>query len=405
MNATVNPSRIFNLCCISLIVTAMTFAIRAGILGQLGNQFGLSDTELGWINAMAFWGFPLATIFGGVLYNMLGAKKLISLAFVFHVLGLVLTIMASGFWELILSSFMIGFANGAVEAGCNPLIAATYHNKKVTMLNRFHVWFPGGIVIGALLSTLMDSFSFGWQAKVAVILIPAFIYGFMIFTSAFPQFAKEETSTFGNLKGLTSPLYILLIICMTLTATTELGTQQWIEKILGSTGVSPMIILAMITGLMAVGRYFAGPVIHRLNPNGILLGSAIMAALGILLMSQATGPMIYLAAILFAIGCTYFWPTMIGCVAVYTPQTGALGMSLIGGAGMLAVGFWNPVIGSWFDAARANASNLNLSAGKIEVIAGQEVLMKLFVFPVILIVVFAALYWFMRKINSGAAVH
>ena len=83
MNTTVNPPRIFTLCCISLIVTAMTFAIRAGILGQLGEQFSLSDTELGWINAMAFWGFPTATIFGGVLYNLIGAKRLIGLAFVF----------------------------------------------------------------------------------------------------------------------------------------------------------------------------------------------------------------------------------------------------------------------------------------------------------------------------------
>jgi fucose permease len=404
MNTTVNPPRIFTLCCISLIVTAMTFAIRAGILGQLGAQFSLSDTELGWINAMAFWGFPTATIFGGVLYNLMGAKRLITLAFVCHVAGLVLTILADGFWGLIISSFMIGFANGAVEAGCNPLIASTYHDRKVTMLNRFHVWFPGGIVIGALLSTFMDSLGFGWQEKVAMILLPSFIYGYMIMTTRFPEFGKEETSTLSNIKGLISPLYLFLIVCMTLTATTELGTQQWIEKILGSTGVSPMLILAMITGLMAVGRFYAGPVIHRLNPNGVLLGSAILAASGIFMMSQASGMMIYVAAILFALGCTYFWPTMVGAVAVYTPQTGALGMSLLGGAGMFAAGFWNPVIGGWFDAARSEAHVLNPDPAVVEVIAGQQVLLKLFVFPIILIVAFSVLYWMMRRVNAAATV-
>lgn len=405
MNTDINRSRIFNLCCISLIVTAMTFAIRAGILGQLGAEFSLTDTELGWINAMAFWGFPLATIFGGVLYNAIGAKKLLALAFVFHGLGLVLTIMADGFWGLILSSFLIGFANGSVEAGCNPLIASTYKDNKVTMLNRFHVWFPGGIVIGALLSTAMDGMGFGWQEKVATMLLPTALYGYLTFTSRFPEFAKEDTSTMSNLKGLLSPLYLFLVICMTLTATTELGTQQWIEKILGSTGVSPMLILAMITGLMAVGRFYAGPVINKLNPNGVLLGSAILAASGIFMMSHAQGNMIYVAAILFALGCTYFWPTMVGYVAVYTPKTGALGMSLIGGAGMFAAGFWNPVIGGWFDTARNQAGELNLSAEQVDIIAGQEILMKLFVFPVILIIAFAGLYWVMRKVNAEKAIH
>lgn len=400
MTTTINQSKIFTLCCISLIVTAMTFAIRAGILGQLGIEYGLTNTELGWINAMAFWGFPLATIFGGVLYNALGAKKLISLAFICHLIGLTLTITAEGFWGLIFSSFMIGFANGSVEAGCNPLIASIYHTNKTTMLNRFHVWFPGGIVIGALVSSAMSYLGFTWQATVAIMLIPTFIYGYLIFTSKFPDADPQANSTLSNLKGLMSPLYLVLVICMTLTATTELGTQQWIEKILDSTGVSPMLILAMITGVMAVGRFYAGPVIHKFNPVGVLLGSAVLATLGIYMMSIAQGNFIYLAAILFALGCTYFWPTMIGSVAEYTPKTGALGLSLIGGAGMFAAGFWNPVIGTWFDSAKAQAATLNLSHEEINVVAGQSVLMNLLVFPIILIVVFTFLYLFINKAQS-----
>ena len=393
----INRSQVFNLCCIALVTTAMTFAIRAGILGQLGTEFGLTDTELGWVNAMAFLGFPVATMLGGALYNSLGARKLVTLAFLCHLLGLALTISAEGFWGLLISTFLIGFANGSVEAGCNPLVAELYPKEKTRMLNRFHVWFPGGIVIGALLSSGMTGMGLGWQMQVGIILVPTFVYGALLLRSRFPQFDRTEHSTLANFKNLFSPLYLFLLVCMTLTATTELGTQQWIERILGASGASPMIILAMITGLMAVGRYFAGPLIHRLNPVGVLLASAVCAAGGIFLMSQAQGSTVYMAAILFALGVTYFWPTMLGCVAEYTPQTGPLGLSLIGGVGMFAVSMWNPVIGSWIDSARTKAQAMQLSDSQVDVAIGQEVLMKLFSFPVVLIVAFAGLYWFMHK--------
>jgi len=375
----------------------MTFAIRAGILGQLGEQFGLTSTQLGWVNAMAFLGFPIATMLGGIIYNAIGAKKLVALAFACHLLGLLLTISADGFWALLISTFLIGFANGSVEAGCNPLIAQMYPNNKTTMLNRFHVWFPGGIVIGALASSAMTSSGFNWQWQVALILIPTAIYGAMMLTAQFPKFDAQKNSTSSNVKNLLSPLYIFLIICMTITAVTEFGTQQWIEQILGSSGASPMVILALITGLMALGRYFAGPIVHRFSPSGVLLGSAVFSTIGIFLMSQAQGNAIYFAAALFAIGVTYFWPTMIGCVAEYTPKTGALGMSLIGGAGMFAMSLWNPVIGYWIDDAKQQAQASNISIEQIEIVAGQAVLENLLIFPIVLIVVFIGLHLFITK--------
>ncbi|MDN3637811.1 hypothetical protein QWY82_03215 [Simiduia curdlanivorans] len=100
-----NPQRLFIGCSLALVVTAMTLAIRAGILSQLNRELGLSDTELGWINGMAFLGFPIATMTGGLLYNLLGAKRLMLMAFVGHLVGLVLTISADGFWLLLSSSF------------------------------------------------------------------------------------------------------------------------------------------------------------------------------------------------------------------------------------------------------------------------------------------------------------
>ncbi|WP_462175885.1 MFS transporter [Pseudoalteromonas gelatinilytica] len=388
---------VFRLCCIALIVTSMTFAIRAGILGQLGSEFGLTDTELGWVNAMAFLGFPVATMVGGIIYNAIGAKKLVALAFICHLLGLVLTITADGFWGLLVSTFLIGFANGAVEAGCNPLIAEMYPKNTTTMLNRFHVWFPGGIVIGALASNFMSGAGLNWQWQVALILIPTVIYGAMLIKAQFPRFDTRTHSTSSNIRHLFTPLYIFLVACMTFTATTEFGTQQWIERILGSSGASPMVVLALITGLMAVGRFFAGPIVHKLNPTGVLLGFAICASLGIFMMSQAEGSMIYLAAMLFALGVTYFWPTMLGCVAEYIPKSGALGMSLMGGAGMFAMSIWNPVIGSWIDTARSSAEASGASAEQIEILAGQAVLQNLLIFPIILIVAFIGLHLVIDK--------
>ncbi|MGC6432154.1 MAG: MFS transporter [Jejuia sp.] len=396
----INKNRLFLASCISLIVTAMTFAIRAGILGQLGTDFALSDKELGYVNGMAFLGFPIATIFGGLVYNSLGARKLMVIAFVAHLLGLLLTIFAGGFWTLLISTFFIGFANGSVEAACNPLIADMYTDNRTTMLNKFHVWFPGGIVIGALASKFMTDLEMGWQMQIGIMLIPTLLYGFLFFGQKFPKSENIVSDTKTNVKSLLTPLFIFMVICMTLTATTELGTQQWVEKILGNSGASPMLILAMVTGLMAIGRYFAGPIIHKLNPPGVLFGSAIISAIAIYMMSSATGGMVYVAAILFAIGVCYFWPTMIGFVSEYLPNTGALGMSLIGGIGMFATSIWQPVIGSWLDSAKANALDSGASLEQAELMAGQETLSNIAIFPMVLVVLFGILYTQRKKLEA-----
>ena len=173
----------------------------------------------------------------------------------------------------------------------------------------------------------------------------------------------------------------------------------WINSMafLGNSGASPMLVLAMVTGLMAVGRQFAGPVIHKLQPPGVLLFSAVIATIGIYSMSVASGPMVYLAAILFAIGVMYFWPTMIGFVGEYLPNTGALGMSLIGGMGMFATGIWRPVIGSWLDGARDDALAIGLAADAAELAAGQATLDNLALFPLALIFLFTVLIVVMKK--------
>ncbi|MDP5231367.1 MAG: MFS transporter [Cellulophaga sp.] len=395
-----NKNKIFVAACMALIVTSMTFAIRAGILTQLGIDFEISNKELGWINSMAFLGFPLAMLVGGLLYNSLGAKNLLIVAFVCHILGLVLTIYAGGFWTLIISTFFIGFANGSVEAACNPMIADMYSNNRTAMLNKFHVWFPGGLVIGALVSKFMTDGGLGWQLQIATMIIPTLIYGYLVFTEKFPQSENIESDTKANIKALANPLFIFMLVCMTLTATSEFIPQQWIETILGSSGASPMLVLALVTGIMALGRFFAGPIVHKLNPIGVLLMSAIITASAIYFMSVADGNMIYVAAALFALGVCYFWPTMIGFVSEYTAKTGALGMSLVGGAGMFATSIWNPIIGSRLDTEKATAIASGLTGEGADVAAGKAVLGFMVYFPLALIVLFGILFVIRKKIET-----
>ena len=187
---------------------------------------------------------------------------------------------------------------------------------------------------------------------------------------------------------------------MTLTAVTELGTQQWLVPLLDKSGASPMLILAMVTGVMAVGRYFAGPIVHKLNPVGVLFMSAIISTLAIYLMSIVDGTSLYFVSILFAFGVCYFWPTMIGFVSEYLPKTGALGMSLVGGMGMFATGIWQPVIGSWIDQNTQLALESGLTQDLAEITAGKATLANITYFPLILILFFGILYLNRKKLEK-----
>lgn len=404
-------NRLFVLSCVALCVTAMTFAIRAGMLNDLGAEFSLTKAQLGWTASMAFFGFPAATIVGGLLYNAIGPRLIMIVAFFGHLLGLILTIFAGGFWGLMISTFLVGFANGAVEAAGNPMIANMYKDNKTTMLNKFHVWFPGGIVVGSLAALAVKKLFGGagnptWQIEIAVMIIPTLIYGYMVFTTKFPDVRLDKTDltdTGKNLKALISPLFIFMCVLMTITATTELGTQQWVGSLLESSGANPLIILALVTGLMAVGRYFAGPLVHALNPLGVLLMSAVVTTLGVFLLSISTGGMTYIAAIVFAIGVCYFWPTMVGFIGEYMPKTGALGMSIIGGAGMMGLAMWQPVIGGWIDSETAKAEAAGLVGDAVQLAAGQATLGKILYFPIVLIASFALLFFLRNKIGIKAS--
>ena len=324
---------------------------------------------MGWVAGMAFWGFTLAMVFGGPLCDIVGMGRLLVLAFIGHLAGVVWTIFAGGFWSLFLSTLLVGVGNGMVEAACNPLIATLYPTEKTKKLNQFHVWFPGGIAIGGIIAYLLDQSGMGWQAKMAVIIPPTIAYGIMFWGMKFPQTERVESgvSTKDMYAAAATPLFIFMAACMCLTANTELATNQWIGVLLENVGVPAILVLVWINTLMAVGRQFAGPVAHSLAPSGMLLASAAIAALGLYWLSMAGGMMAFVAASVFAVGICYFWPTMLAFVAEYIPKSGALGLAIMGGIGNVAVFLANPLVGKVYDGHVAE----NLPSGQtVDVLRG-----------------------------------
>ncbi|WP_346859707.1 MFS transporter [uncultured Draconibacterium sp.] len=428
----VNEKRLFVAACLALLVTAITFAIRARITSVFIDDYGLASEDVGRAMAPAFWGFAVAMFAGGYFIDIVKTKSIIWAAFFMHFIGIVLLLMAKDYTSLFIANVFLGLGNGSVEAACNPLVTALFPDKKTKMLNRFHVWFPGGIVVGSLLAAaIMDSLNLPWQVLVAMLFIPLAIYGFLFFGQEIPETERVSTgvsykemmrnvgapvtitltvifmilvANVGSISdAVTSnyitPIIIILVIavaiivegrlvnkitllfplifgCMLLSASTELGTTTWIEKLLDNKGIHPMMILAVVTGLMAVGRFFAGSLVHRLNPPGVLIGSAIFSVAGLWLLSISTGAvMTVVSAAVFAVGVCYFWPTMIGVASEYVPKSGALGMSILGGAGFVATAMVLPIMGKSIQ-----------DAGPVETIKGMSVL------PMILVLAFIFLY-------------
>ena len=406
MNQTVNANRLFLASCFALITTAFSFSIRAGILPQLGEELNLTNEQLGHINQMWFLGFPISMILGGVFYTSIGPKLIMQIALVAHAAGILLTIYAVDYNSLLISTLLIGLGNGCTEAACNPMIADAYTgNEMSSKLNRFHMWFPGGIVVGSLISKFMTDGAFAWQTQVWVIIIPTVIYAILFFGQSFPKPRVDASSTLDSFKAMLNPLYLFMAACMALTAISEFGPQQWVGPILAKAGASPMLILALVTGLMAVGRYFAGPIIAKINTVGVLLGSAAFALAGLYLMSTMSGSTLYFAAFIYALGICYFWPNMLGYVAEAMPKTGALGLSIMGGIGMFSSSMFQPIIGSWIDSNKAVAVANGLTGDVADLAAGQATLSNMLLFPGILIVAFAALYFFGKKTDSAKASH
>jgi MFS family permease len=256
------------------------------------------------------------------------------------------------------------------------------------------------LVIGGILTILLGAQAAeDWRILIYLIAIPAVIYLVMLMKARFPVNERVESGTsykemlaeFGAIgaliagyliyrqlgmvfgwednvvyiltavstiayflycKSLGRPLLIFMCIIMIPLATTELGTDGAIsglmEEPMKAAGYDGLWVLIYTSAIMMVLRFwFAGPIVAKLGPLGLLATSAVLAIAGLYLLSSATGlTMIFVFATLYGFGKTFFWPTTLGVVSEQCPKGGALTLNAIAGIGMLAVGILGgPVIG------------------------------------------------------------
>jgi MFS family permease len=354
-----NPRRLFVASCISLVTSAFTFVVRGDILQPLGKAFNLTQQENGSIEGAVFLGMAVSMFIGGFVCDLIGMKRIMVLAFLSHLGGVFGTIFAPhseiSFQWLFASSFLMGCGNGLVETAINPLAATLFPKQKTHFLNILHAWWPGGLVIGGLLASLVGNRGLGlpWQASLCLIIVPCLAYGAMLIGQQFPSTERVASgvTTADMFKEVLRPAFILWMICMLMTAATELGPQKWQESVLTQTaGIKGTLILVYTSGMMFVLRHFAGPLAHALSPVGMLTLSATLSAIGLYLLSTADSALTAIAyATIFGFGIAYFWPTMLGVAAERFPKGGALILGLMGTAGNLSIAYVLPQMGQIYD--------------------------------------------------------
>jgi hypothetical protein len=348
----------------------MVFAIRGDIETAMSATFQLTKGQMGTIWSPAFWAFTIAIFISGALVDMVGLRSLHILSALGYFVGVGVVLLAphpsapvdaifshTGTTLLYTGFLIMGLSQGLVEGVINPLVATIYSDQKTKRLNMLHAWWPGGMVIGGLLAVLMtQAFNASWQLKLATILVPAAIYLVMAFTMPYPQTERvtSNVSTAEMWRETAKPLFLLLFVCMWMTAAAELGPDQWFPTVMGALvpQLQGVLFLVYTAGLMFLLRTFGSGIAHK-NPIGTLFVCSILTALGLYwlgsLQPGTSAIVAFAAATLFGVGKSYFWPTMLGVTAEQFPRGGALLISLMGGAGMLSVAVALPIMGARID--------------------------------------------------------
>ena len=391
-----NKNRLFIASCLSLLTTSMVFVIRGDVEGSMSTAFHLSKEQMGLIWGPAFWGFTISIFLCGFLNDILGMKKLHILSSLGYIVGVVLVLFApkpsvekvesifgtTGTLMLFVGFLIMGLSQGLVEGVINPLIATIYNEEKTHKLNVLHAWWPGGLIVGALTAIVLGKLDVSWQVKLGSILVPSVAYLVMILGQEYPKTERVASGVTNGemIKEAFNPMFLLLFVCMWMTAATELAPDQWFPSIMGKiTGLQGVWFVIVTSAFMFVLRFFAGPLAHKVSPMGMLAGCSILSAVGLFwlgsLKEGSSTFMAFLAAGVFGIGKTYFWPTMLGVTSERFPKGGSLLMCLMGGAGMLSIAIALPIMGAAFDKQGAGAA--------LKMVA---------ILPVILTVVFGGMF-------------
>jgi MFS family permease len=389
--------KLFVASCVSLVTTAMVFAIRGDIADPLMRAFHITNEQQGLVFSPAFWAFTIAIFIGGALCDIVGMRSLHILSAVGYIVGVTLVIFAprpamptpdvlstpeirslfdtTSTTLLYAGFFIMGLSQGLVEAVINPLIVTIYSDQKTKRLTMMHAWWPGGQVIGGLLAVALTlMFHPRWEIKLATIMVPAVVYLFMAMSLKYPATERvaSNVSTADMWKQAAQPLFLLLFVCMWMTAASELGPDQWFPKVMGDlvpnlnpNAGSGVLFLVYTAGLMFLLRTFGSHISHKKPLTTLVVCSLLtffgLYWLGSLRRGRCTVVRL-VAATTFAVGKTYFWPTMLGVTSEQFPRGAALLISLMGGAGMLSVAAALPIMGGKRDEI-VNAGGTPANAG------------------------------------------
>jgi MFS family permease len=338
----------------AILAAGVGFSIRGGILGDWGTEFGFTQTELGQITGGGLVGFGVIILLGALIADAVGYGRLMIFAFVMHFLSAVVTLAATpifkatgnkeaAYWCLYVGMFMFAIGNGMAEAVVNPLVATLFPKNKTHYLNILHAGWPGGLVLGGLASYLLVG-KVRWEIQMTLFMIPVVLYGMMCIGQKFP---KSEASVHGvsfgeMLAEFAAPVLLLLLFVHALLGYVELGTDSWISNITGNILASRgngLLLFVYTSSLMFALRFFAGPIVEKISPLGLLFVGATCGAIGLTLLGHAeTGLMVVAAASIYGVGKTFLWPTMLAVVSERFPKGGAITIGAMGGIGMLSAG-------------------------------------------------------------------
>jgi len=343
----------------AILAAGVGFSVRAAILGQWAERYNFTNTELGEITGGGLLGAGLIILAGAFIADKVGYGKLMLLAFLAHFLSAVITLSTdfvynsaggkgAAYWCLYVGMFLFAIGNGICEAVVNPLVATLFPKNKTHYLNILHAGWPGGLIIGGLAAYFMNpdkGTPVHWMVQMSLFLIPVVLYGIMLIGQHMP---KSEASNAGVSYGvmfvqLFAPMMLLLLLIHALVGYVELGTDSWITKITGSIMESKQNGTALFiytSALMFALRFFAGPIVHRISPLGLLFASSLLGLAGLQLLSIAEGAVIcIIAATVYAAGKTFLWPTMLAVGSEQFPKGGAITIGALGGFGMISAGW------------------------------------------------------------------
>ena len=422
-HASYPKARLFAVSSLALAMAGINSALRANTASDLQRIFfdpidrAHSAETIATILGLPFLGFALTIAIGSPMLDYIGMRLLLPLSGIMFSAGMLLIMFAgdlasgSGVYQVIWAGAVItGIGWGLVETVINPLIATLYPDEKTARLNAVHAWWPGGLVVGGLLGVGMSNAGFGWQAKLGLVLLPAAAVVLLCFGLKFPPTERAASGIPAKemFRELLNPLFAVLFCSMFLTAASELAPGQWVDLALSRTVHMPgILLLVYVSALMFLMRHFAGPLVHRLSPIGVLWCSCLMASLGLVSLSFADSPLTgLLAASVWGTGVCYMWPTMLATASERFPRGGALLMGLMGTAGTLSIQFVLPLMGAIFDRkkvelAGGTAAFQTLLPGpqldRVLGMAAQTSFRAVAILPAILLIVFAAIWLYDRR--------